>query len=330
MEKTDTPSNTNTEIVITLENIDYLMQISIEKDNIILSAKPVDPNIPFYYIYQSNLEDLYKINKIFLIFESLEEIKEFLIEFISKKENISFIEDSNTNEEEEEKIIIEIKYNIGKIIKSIKFTLYRIISDEKKMIKYLTKLLHKYKPKNSQILPYDSKLITNISQIDLIKTGIKNFDNSKKIKLTLLFKASRDGDTISAFHNKVDGISPTISLIQTKNNNYIFGGFTDHAWDSSSGCVRTNNTFMFSFNKNKIYLGKNGGSIHCTKDYGPWFCGGSGVYGDNYFKSNNSYQWELSTNQSVFNGFTESFELVGGIKNFTVNEVEVFKVEYIT
>ena len=48
MEKTDTPSNTNTEIVITLENIDYLMQISIEKDNIILSAKPVDPNIPFY------------------------------------------------------------------------------------------------------------------------------------------------------------------------------------------------------------------------------------------------------------------------------------------
>ena len=62
----------------------------------------------------------------------------------------------------------------------------------------------------------------------------------------LLFRASRDGDTIKAFHDRVDGISPTISLIETKTN-YIFGGFTDHAWDSKSGCVKTNNTFMFSF-----------------------------------------------------------------------------------
>ena len=284
--------------------------------------------IPFYYQYQSNLDGLCKINKIFSAFDSLEEIKDFLIEFTCKKENISLKEESNPNNDEEENIIIEIKYNIGKIIKTIKFTLSRIISDDKKMIKYLTKLLNKYKLKNSCLLPDDSKLITNISQINLIKAGIKNFDNSKKIKLNLLFRASRDGDKISAFHKLVDGISPTISLIQTKNN-YIFGGFTDHVWDSSSGCVRTNNTFMFSSNKNKIYMGKNGGLIHCTQEYGPWFCGGSGVYQDNYFNSKNSYQWELSTNQGVFEGFSENFELVGGIKNFTVNEVEVFKVEYI-
>ena len=94
----------------------------------------------------------------------------------------------------------------------------------------------------------------------------------------------------------MDGISPTISLIQTKNSNYIFGGFTNYPWNSSSGCVKTNNTFMFSFNKNKIYIRKNGGSIHCAAYCGPWFCGGSGVDGDNYFTSNKSYQWELSNN----------------------------------
>ena len=149
------------------------------------------------------------------------------------------------------------------------------------------------------------------------------------MKLSLLFRASRDGDTTSAFHKKVDGISPTLSLIQTKNNNYIFGGFTDHSWDSSSGCVKTNNTFMFSFNKNKIYMGKGGGHIHCAIDHGPWFCGGSGVYKDHYFNTTNSYHWNLSDNQSNFDGFTENYELVGGISNFTVNEVEVFKVEYI-
>ena len=316
--------------VFTLENIEYSFQLSIINENIIISVKPIKPDFPFYYEFKSNLEGLSKINKIFLIFDSLSEIKEFLTEFTSKKENISLL-DSYTNENEEEYITINIKYNIGKINKSITFNLIMIITDDKKMIKYLTKKLKQIKidkTKESSLSLFDSKLITDISQINLIKSGIKNLDNSKKLKLILLFRASRDGDTISAFHNKVDGISPTISLIQTKNN-YIFGGFTDHSWDSNSGCVKTNNTFMFSFNKNKIYMGKNGGFIHCSKDCGPWFCSGAGVYQDHYFKTNNSYQWKLSENKSRFDGFTEDFELVGGSQFFTVNEVEVFKVEYI-
>ena len=317
--------------IFTFENIEYSFHLSIINENLILSLKPINQDFPFYYEYKSNLEGLCKINNIFLTFDSLQEIKEFLSEFISKKENVSLF-NSYTIEDEEEYIRINIKYKIGKINKSISFDLIMKITDDKKMIKYLRKRLKQIKnDKNNEsfLSSFDSKLITDISQINLIKTGIKNLDNSKKIKLTLLFRASRDGDTISSFHNKVDGISPTISLIQTKNNNYIFGGFTEHSWDSTSGCVKTNNTFMFSFNKNKIYIGKNGGYIHCTKDYGPWFCGGSGVHQDNYFNTNKSYQWELSTNKDYFEGFTEDFELVGGTKNFAVNEVEVFKVEYI-
>ena len=306
---------------IIIENTNFNFDISIGNDTINISLKPVDKEIPFYYNYESTLEDLGKTNKIFAVFNNLEEVKKFLYFFVSKKENIKI------NEENDEKIIIQINYLLGPKNKSLEITFEKKITDDKKMITYLTKLLNVYKM-NSNILQYDSKLITNISQLELIKTGIKNYDNSKKIKLSLLFRASRDGDTIKAFHDRVDGISPTISLIETKTN-YIFGGFTDHAWDSKSGCVKTNNTFMFSFNKKKIYIGKNGGQIHCTNDYGPWFCGGSGVYMDNYFKENNSYEWELKTNIGSFDGFTEEFELVGGVKNFMVNEVEVFKVEYI-
>ena len=306
---------------IIIENTNFNFDISIGNDTINISLKPVDKEIPFYYNYESTLEDLGKTNKIFAVFNNLEEVKKFLYFFVSKKENIKI------NEENDEKIIIQINYLLGPINKSLEITLEKKITDDKKMIQYLTKLLNFYKM-NSNILQYDSKLITNISQIELIKTGIKNYDNSKKIKLSLLFRASRDGDTIKAFHDRVDGISPTISLIETKTN-YIFGGFTDHAWDSKSGCVKTNNTFMFSFNKKKIYIGKNGGQICCGNDIGPWFCGGSGVYGDNYFKTNNSYEWELKSNMGCFDGFTEEFELVGGVKNFMVNEVEVFKVEYI-
>ena len=310
---------------IKFEDIDYNIQISIENNKIKIALQPTDSEIPFIYNHESNLEELGKLNAIFSVFDSLEEIKNFLIEFTSTNDNIKITQET-TSDSDEEGIIIQIKYFIGKISKTLNISLQKIITDDKKMIKYLSKLLKQYKQKS--YLQYDSKLITHKSQIELIKSGIQNLDKSKQIQLQLLFRASRDGDTIKSFHEKVDGIYPTISIIQVKSNNYIFGGFTDHPWDSKSGCVKTKNTFMFSFDKNKIYVGKNGGFIHCTSDYGPWFCGGAGVYLDNYFKTNNSYQWELNTNKNSFDGFTEDFELVGGIKNFTVNEVEVFKVEY--
>ena len=173
----------------------------------------------------------------------------------------------------------------------------------------------------------ESKLITTIEQLELIKTGIINNDNEKKIKIKLLFRASRDGDNNKSYHDKCDGISPTISIIKTKTG-YTFGGYTDCSLNSTSGCVKTNNSFIFSFDKMKIYKGVNGGYFHCGTDCGPWFCGCIGVDGDNYFKTENSYQWEINKFK-FFEGFTEEYELVGGIRHFSVEEVEVFKVEII-
>ena len=315
---------------ITIEYIDYNLIISIDNNKIKISLKPIDEEIPYFYNYESNLEDLKKINKVFYVFDSLEEVKTFLNDFASKKENIKLIDNCKNENENREKIIIQIKYSISTINKSLNITLEKKITDEKKMIKYLTRLLNFYKKDSFFIPTHNSKLLTNISEIELIKTGIKNYDSSKKMKLNLLYRASRDGDSAKAFHEKVDGISPTISLIQKKNN-YIFGGFTEHAWDTKGGCVQTNNTFMFSFNKNKIYIGKNGGHIHCEVGHGPWFCSGSGALGENFFTKDTSYEWELTEHKMLFEGFTEELELIGGgkVKNFKINEVEVFKVEYI-
>ena len=176
-------------------------------------------------------------------------------------------------------------------------------------------------------LKLDSKLLTNIDQIELIKTGIKNFDKSKELKLKLLFRASRDGDSNKAYHDLCDGISPTINIIKSKNG-YIFGGYTDCTLNSNDGCTKTNNSFIFSFNKMKIYNGKDGGYFHCGTDCGPWFCGCVGVDGDNYFNTENSYQWEINRFR-YFEGFTEEYELVGGKRNFAVEEVEVFKVDFV-
>ena len=167
--------------------------------------------------------------------------------------------------------------------------------------------------------------------INLLKKGIKSKNSFNIIKLNLIFRASTDGDNNKAFHKYCDNISPTVSIIQTKNN-FIFGGYTDHIWDNKSGCVKTNNTFMFSLNKNKIYKGKKGcNHIHWGLSEWPWFCNGTGAQGDDYFKIDKSFQWDLKSNQVSWENFTEAeeFELVGGTKNFFVKEVEVFKVEFI-
>ena len=44
----------------------------------------------------------------------------------------------------------------------------------------------------------------------------------------LLFRASRDGFTASAFHSRCDNKGPTVTVVNSDGN--IFGGFTESAW----------------------------------------------------------------------------------------------------
>ena len=87
------------------------------------------------------------------------------------------------------------------------------------MIEYLIKqnkiLKSKIKSDENKDDYKESELIENENQFNLVKSGIKNL-NSKKLKLKLIYKASRDGDTPENFHLKCDGISPTISIFKKK------------------------------------------------------------------------------------------------------------------
>ena len=48
----------------------------------------------------------------------------------------------------------------------------------------------------------------------------------------LLFRASRDGFTASAFHSACDNKGPTITVVKSGGN--IFGGFAENAWTSKN------------------------------------------------------------------------------------------------
>ena len=49
-------------------------------------------------------------------------------------------------------------------------------------------------------------------------------------KWKLLFRASQDGFTAQAFHDRCDNKGPTVTIVKSGNN--IFGGFTENSWHS--------------------------------------------------------------------------------------------------
>ena len=146
----------------------------------------------------------------------------------------------------------------------------------------------------------------------------------RKVNMKLLYKATRDGDSSSSFHNKCNGQSPTLTLVKTSNG-YRCGGFTSLPWDSNRNYKEDNDAFVFSMDTRSKYMSKNSKSIYCHYDYGPTFGDGYDLcLGDRFLTEANSNRCNCpSTYKTV-----KQSELTGGEYNFTVKECEVYLIEY--
>ncbi|RIA84114.1 hypothetical protein C1645_430427 [Glomus cerebriforme] len=107
-----------------------------------------------------------------------------------------------------------------------------------------------------------------------------SYYNTRNIpyNFNLLYRASRDGNTIAAFHTKCDNKGATIVIAKITNLEQIVGGYNPLNWDSTSGYKHTNDSFIFSFtDRNNIQTAKmtfsNDGnnSIYCGSNFGPIF-----------------------------------------------------------
>ncbi|GES81014.1 hypothetical protein GLOIN_2v1763838 [Rhizophagus clarus] len=63
----------------------------------------------------------------------------------------------------------------------------------------------------------------------------------------LLYRASRDGKTAAAFHNRCDNRGATIVVVKIKNSEQIAGGYNPLSWDSSGSNKSTKESFLFNF-----------------------------------------------------------------------------------
>ena len=146
----------------------------------------------------------------------------------------------------------------------------------------------------------------------------------RKVKMELLYKATRDGDSSSAFHNKCNGKSPTLTLVKTSNG-YRCGGFTNTPWDSSGNYKKDNNAFVFFFFSRNKYMSTNDNSIYCNSSYGPTFGNGYDLRLVNGFlTAANSNQCNCPYTYKT----VKKSELTGGEYYFTVKECEVYLISY--
>ena len=177
----------------------------------------------------------------------------------------------------------------------------------------------------------EDERIVQKRDINLILSWI---NASKHLKLNLIYKATRDGDSPKIFHKKVDGKKNTVTVILT-DKGYRCGGFITKEWNTSGEFNKNDvNSFLFSLERRENYLVN---LDECTNyndiNYGPTFGKGFDlVVGEkvkNMLKSDKN--WSKFPNASgdnsyIFGNNTNKGLLTGGYENFLVREIETYEV----
>ena len=165
-------------------------------------------------------------------------------------------------------------------------------------------------------------ILLNKDDFDLIKY----FINKGNIKLSLIYKATIDSDFSNKFHEKCDNNSPTITLIKT-DNGIRFGGYTTQTWNNNEECKQDDEAFLFSIDLRKKYEIEKGVecAIYCGGEYGPTFGEGFDLcLCNNFMGVNGSY----SNFPKSYGKGSSTNELTRNNKNFRINDVEVYLVDF--
>ena len=147
-------------------------------------------------------------------------------------------------------------------------------------------------------------------------------------KYTLLYKATRDGDSSQIFHQLCDQKGPTLTLISTQAG-WKFGGYTDSSWrsdeDPGTWSFQTgNNIFLFSLNLKKKYpsFNKTPG-IFCAGSKGPTF--GHGF--DISVSHKCLHEQSACNSPSSFMNLATANEFNGNEVKFLAKEIEIYQIE---
>jgi hypothetical protein len=174
---------------------------------------------------------------------------------------------------------------------------------------------------------YDSVII-NFQHFALFASWIDKTSNNYLRKIpysfNLLYRASRDGDTITKFHEKTDYKGSSIVVAKIKNTTQIIGGYSPFDWSGFALWKPTTDSFIFSFEDyNNIDTGKIGRVIN--KKYA--------IYGHNncgpVFGVNNNVSCDIMLrSDGKWSSEPHAYPDIGIPGNYEVENYEVFRVCY--
>ena len=292
------------EILVTFFNEEKVLIKEVKDDLILLNLKI------------SSLTGKEKIVEIKLIKKEMNQdsiIKELCKKINKLEEENKTLKDEVNNMKQELKELNNIKNDLNDL-KNWK-------NEKEEELKQLIK-----EKKNKAILQnIDSKILTKAEEFEFIEKAYKNNDELLKNKIfkpKLLYRASKDGDSASTFHNKCDNIKGTLTLVKTKKG-FIFGGFTNETWNESK-YKKDDNAICFSIDLKKIYKSKKTNyGIFCNSGCGPVFGNYFFYIYNNCFSKGGLMNDGLNVN---YDGQQKENEINNGEQYFGVIEVEIFDV----
>ena len=309
----------------------FLLNISLNEKLIFfeIEEKNIFPKEE-YSIYL-NLEELGKINKYFLQFDSLKEVLDSLKTLIKRK-NLDIIK-----EEKQMKIKIINPANDKEFFINVLLKEKDIKSEINSIISYIISLNEKVnnlETKMNEIYDYIDEIkelrINKPANYKLFKSSIINKNEissflswleNKPKEIRLLLDSNIDGDLTETFYKKCSGKSPTIVLVKTTKG-YRFGAYSTIPWKNQKQKFNSSGkNFIFSLDKNKKYsILKSGFAIQTNDDYFGFF--------DFYLYNNCTSVNKNFVNNESYYDTTEKYEINFGNQNFTVLSYEVYHIIY--
>jgi hypothetical protein len=313
------------------ENNNYSIKIESIKGEIQISMKDIDDKEGFSECYKAKCsrEVIAGDNNILSKID-IEDIKNILINVINSNNLII--------QKENQTLITFWKFIMIKEV-VIKLVLKKEKLDDKQLINQLLVEMKNVKKENSDLKKEINILKKQVDSLIFQSSNIVNFEDRNRIKewidevneknrgkeIRLIYKATRDGDSASNYHDLCDNKSPLITLIKTKKNRK-FGHYTESKLVSKNkgSCSKDERAFLFSLNTMKKYkIIKPENAIWYGENFGPCFGSGCDIFlsagflsHENNVERNASYKtYDVPTN----NEFT-------GESNFGVNEVEVYQI----
>ncbi|CAF1057647.1 unnamed protein product [Adineta steineri] len=283
----------------------------------------------------NNINDLFELKKqkLNLLFQDNEEI--FLqqtaghLEVINKltNETANFVEESDVTFEQ----LLILKQQLHALEDRISETHNRLVYCDIKplLVDYNLVLLHSASNnymRGGTLLCADYQMRLN------------DFYGNARQKWELIYKGTKDGFRGEDFHRCSDDKGPTMTIIQTKNNNYLFGGYVKISWGCDNKYKRDSTAFLFTLanayaiQPTKFSKKFNGTFSVCHDDeIGPHF---GGVVRDkehfcDFQICSNAHKLKQSSSDfpAAYIDTTGKGEtLFAGEKNFLVEEIEVYKL----